>query len=295
LQTNGLRGEGEMATDFWNGTGDWSTDNAAWSDNSPPISTEDAEIQTGTDNLTAAAAIADLQVDAPAVLDLTAGATLSATGSAAVAGDFLLSSGGSASINGGLSITGNGVVWIDSPFNNGGGGSSLAVGGTLTVSSTNNDALSIGSSNISSGDTVTATALVNTGVIQIVGGATIQSTLDITSAAAGFGTPGVETGTVALTNDALLEFANGQIGTITGAVELTGANARIADAGNQQRVAGPQDGRRGIGAVGRGNGRHHGRPERHRQRGGVDRLAVQQQRRRQPGGRRDTDCQQHQQ
>ena len=47
-----------MATDFWNGTGDWSTDNAAWSDNSPPISTEDAEIQTGTDNLTAAAAIA---------------------------------------------------------------------------------------------------------------------------------------------------------------------------------------------------------------------------------------------
>jgi hypothetical protein len=77
---------------------------------------------------------------------------------------------------------------------------------------------------------VTATALVNTGVIQIVGGGTIQSTLDITSAAAGFDTLGVETGTVVLTNDALLEFASGQIGTIDGAVVFNGVNARIADA-----------------------------------------------------------------
>src|ERR1700733_4089784 len=45
--------EWEMAaTDFWNGTGSWSTDDAAWSDNSPPISTENAQIQTGTANLT---------------------------------------------------------------------------------------------------------------------------------------------------------------------------------------------------------------------------------------------------
>jgi hypothetical protein len=69
-------------------------------------------------------------------------------------------------------------VWIDSPFNNNGGGS-LAVGGILTVSSTNNNALFIGSSNISSGDTVTATGLVSSGAIQIVGAGTIQSTLDI--------------------------------------------------------------------------------------------------------------------
>ena len=220
-----------MATDFWNGTGNWSTDNTAWSDGIPPGSTEDAEIQTGTASLTSGTTIADLQVDAPAVLDLTAGGALSATGSAAVAGDFLLSSGGSASINGGLSITGNGEVWVDSPFNNGGGGSNLAIGGTLANSSSNGNALYIGATNIGTGDTVTAAGLVNTGAIQIVGNGTIQSTLDITSGAANFGTLGVETGSVSLTGDALLEFASGQIGTIVGALDLDGANARVADAG----------------------------------------------------------------
>ncbi len=220
-----------MATDFWNGTGDWSTDNTAWSDHNPPGSTEDAEIQTGTANLTLATTIADLQVDAGAILAPLSGADLTATGTAAVAGEVAMSAGASASTGGGLSITGNGVVWLDSPFNNGGGGSSLAVGGTLTVSSTNGNALYIGATNIGAGDTVTATGLVNTGAIQIVGSGTIQSTLDITSGPAGFGTLGVETGSVALTNDALLEFASGQIGTIDGYLALVGANARVADAG----------------------------------------------------------------
>jgi hypothetical protein len=68
-------------------------------------------------------------------------------------------------------------------------------------------------------------------VIQIVGGGTIQSTLDITAGAAGFGTLGVETGTVVLSNDALLEFASGQIGTIDDRIALGGVNTRIADAG----------------------------------------------------------------
>ncbi|MEA2769789.1 MAG: serralysin [Acetobacteraceae bacterium] len=65
----------------------------------------------------------------------------------------------------------------------------------------------------------------------IQGSGTVQSTLNITSGPAGFGTIGVETGSVYLLNDALLEFASGQIGTIAGAVGLNGANARIADAG----------------------------------------------------------------
>jgi hypothetical protein len=72
------------------------------------------------------------------------------------------------------------------------------------------------------------------GVIQITGAGTVQSTVDITTGAAGFGTLAVETGSVALTNDALLEFASGQIGTIDGFLELNGANARIADAGPWQ-------------------------------------------------------------
>ena len=104
----------------------------------------------------------------------------------------------------------------DFPFNNGGGGSSLNVGGTLTVNSTNNNALYIGNTNISAGDTVTAKALVSTGNIQIAGNGATQSALNITTGAAGFGTSGVATGSVSLNNNALLEFASGQIGTIEG-------------------------------------------------------------------------------
>ncbi len=191
------------------------------------------------------------------------------TGLGTVAGDLLLSAGASVSTTGGLSIIGNGEVWVDSPFNDGLGGSSLTVGGTLAVSSTNGNALYIGASNISTGDTVTATGLVNTGVIEISGNGTIQSTLDITSGAAGFGTLGVETGSVALTNDALLEFASGQIGTIDGvsrACRCQCAGRRRRDPGQQQRADWPRDGRRGSPAVGRSVGQHHGRAEHHRQR-----------------------------
>ncbi len=218
-------------TDFWNGNGNWATDDAAWSDNAPPGPAEDAEIQSGTANLTSAATIAGLQVDGPATLDVTTGGTLTDTGLATVAGQLELSAGGSASITGGLSITGNGLAWLDSPFADGGGGSSLSVGGTLNVSSANPNALFIGASNISAGDTVTAAALVSSGVLQVEGNGTIQSTLDITTGAAGFGTLGVETGSVGLYGNALLEFASGQIGTIDGEVVLVGPNARIADAG----------------------------------------------------------------
>ena len=52
--------------------------------------------------------------------------------------------------------------------------------------------------------------------INIDGSAAVQATLNVANAAAGFGTKGVETGTVFLTNDALLEFKSGQITTING-------------------------------------------------------------------------------
>ena len=152
------------------------------------------------------------------------------TGLNTVSGDFRLAAGASVTTTGGLSIVGNGDVLVDSPFNNGGGGSSLIVGGTLTNSSTNSNAFYIGNAFISAGDTVTAKALVNNGNIQIQGNGTILSVLDITTGAAGFGTIGVATGAVTLTNS-LLEFASGQIGTIAGFVSLNGANAVIADAG----------------------------------------------------------------
>ncbi len=94
-------------TNFWNGTGNWST-NADWSLGSPPppppADTQAAEIATGNSNLTSAATIAALQVDAPAILALTAGAVLTDTGSATIAGNFQLTSGGSASVAGDFGI-----------------------------------------------------------------------------------------------------------------------------------------------------------------------------------------------
>ncbi len=42
----------------------------------------------------------------------------------------------------------------------------------------------------------------------------------------------METGTVVLTDDALLEFKSGEITTIDGELELNSAKARVADAGS---------------------------------------------------------------
>ena len=223
-----------LTTNFWNGTGNWSTA-ADWSLGSPPppppADTQAAEIQTGNSNLTSTATIAALQVDAPATLEIATGGSLVDTGTAAVAGFFYLVDGGAANVTGDLTLTGSGRVDLDPFFFGGGGGSTLTIGGTLTNNSTDNNAILIGTGNISAGDTVTAAALSNTGVIQITGNGTIQSTLNITTGSAGFGTVGVETGSVVLSNNALLEFASGQIGTIDGLVQLNGPTALIADAG----------------------------------------------------------------
>ena len=139
------------------------------------------------------------------------------TGLNTVSGDFRLAAGASVTTTGGLSITGSGDGDIvDSPFNNGGGGSSLTVGGTLTDSSTNSNALYIGNTNISAGDTVTAKALVNTGD-DPDRRATAPSSRRWTSPA---GRPGSARGSGDrigyLSTNALLEFASGQIGTIAG-------------------------------------------------------------------------------
>jgi hypothetical protein len=109
--------------------------------------------------LTSAAATAALQVDASVACCLRPGAALTDTGIATIAGAFFS--------QGGLSITGNGDVFVDSPYNHGGGGG-LTIGGTLTNSSTNGNALHIGKGNIGAGDTVTATGLVNSGAINIL-------------------------------------------------------------------------------------------------------------------------------
>ena len=192
------------------------------------------------------------------------GAALTDTGTATVAGNFQLATGGSASVTGDLGITGNGVVWLDAPFINGGGGSSLTISGTLTNSSTNSNALYIGNTSIGAGDTVTAAALVNTGAIQIAGNGAIQSTLDITTGAAGFGTLGVETGSVGLHRRCaagVRQRPDRHDRWRGRAQRRQRADRRRRHAGNQQRADRPQHGRRLIGAVGRCVGHHRGRPE----------------------------------
>ena len=111
----------------------------------------------------------------------------------------------------------------------------MTIGGTLTNTSTNGNGISIGNTGITSADTVTVNGtggLSNSsGEINIEGSATVQATLNVANAAAGFGTAGVETGTVFLQNDALLEFKTGQITTVNGELWLDGAKSRVADAG----------------------------------------------------------------
>jgi fibronectin-binding autotransporter adhesin len=219
--------------DNWNGTGSWTANLSDWSLGAAPSSTNPTEIQTGTDTLTAAGTTAALQIDAGAQLQLNTGGVLTTSGTATVAGNFYLQNGALVTTTGGLTITGGGRVLLDpGVYIGGNGGSTLAIGGTLTNNSTDGNALYIGSSGISAADTVTAKALSNTGVINIVGNTSVLSTLDITTGAAGFGTAGVETGSVYLQGDSLLEFASGQITTVNGQLYLNGPSAFVADAGS---------------------------------------------------------------
>jgi hypothetical protein len=177
-----------------------------------------------------------LQLDGPNahVADAgTTGSNSALTGLTSVTDFFLLQNGATLTTTGNLSLTA-GTIELDGPYAGGSGGTSLTIGKNLTNSSTNGYGLYIGNTGITSGDTVTVEGtggLSNTGYINIVGSTTVRSTLDIANAAAGFGTKGVETGTVVLENDALLEFKTGEITTINGWLQLDGANAHVADAG----------------------------------------------------------------
>src|SRR5208283_6227340 len=121
------------------------------------------------------------------------GSNSALTGLSSNAGTIELEYGASITTTAGTNLTNTGTVDVDS-FDP--GGRSLTVGGALT----NSGVLNIGNSGISHAGDVTAAGLVNTGAINVrgnnnSGGA--QATLDIT-AAAGFGTPGVLSGTVYL-------------------------------------------------------------------------------------------------
>jgi hypothetical protein len=140
------------------------------------------------------------------------------------------------SVSGNVSISQAGSLQLDGVNIGGAGGSSMTIGGSLTNGGGDVNGVAIGNTGITSADTLTVKgtgglANASNGEINIVGSASVQATLNVANAAAGFGMAGVESGTVFLENDALLEFKSGQITTIGGTLQLNGAKARVADAG----------------------------------------------------------------
>jgi hypothetical protein len=159
------------------------------------------------------------------------GSNSALTGLTSVAGNFYLENGAKVATTGNLSVTA-GTIEVDG--NNTGGGSRLTIGGNLTNSSTSGNGVAVGWTGLTSADSLTVNGkagLSNTGQIKIFGNVTTQATLNVANGAAGFGTEGVETGTVFLQNDALLEFNSGQITSVDGTLRLDGASSRVADAG----------------------------------------------------------------
>jgi hypothetical protein len=97
------------------------------------------------------------------------------------------------------------------------GGSSLTLAGALT----NIGTLGIGNNALSAPDKVTAASLDNTGLILLTGSGDTQALLDVTGSA-GFGTVGVLSGVVGLSRDSAIEFASGQITSLTGSLAING-------------------------------------------------------------------------
>ena len=115
-----------------------------------------------------------------------------------------------------------------------GGGSTLDVGGALTVSGD----LFIGNTTLGAATTVDAASLSvpveaaqPAPALTLIGSATNLAELKV-GATAGFGTMGLLTGSVSLMNDAAIQFTGGQIGTIDANSQLLlfGAGAQINDA-----------------------------------------------------------------
>ena len=150
------------------------------------------------------------------------GSNSALTGLSNVSGALNISGGASLSVAGAL--TNNGSLQLG---DNQGGLSTLSVAGALT----NTGSLDLNDG--TSSDILTVGALSNSGSIfcGIDYPLTNQALLDVTTGVAGFGTPGILTGSVNLQFGAAIEFMSGQISTIaTGAtLELFGTSSLIED------------------------------------------------------------------
>ncbi len=190
--------------------------------------TGDSAIVFGSGQINTIAAAGNLLLDGPlAVLaDAPAPTSNSAlTGLTTIAGTLSLQDGAAVTTSGPLQASN---VQLDSW--SGSGGSSLTVGGGLTVTGM----LSIGSASMTDAASVTASTLTNFGSVIVSGDplASAAGLLNVASAA-GFGTAGTLSGSVIVHGGGLIEFASGQINTIAQGASLTldGAGGFIADKG----------------------------------------------------------------
>ncbi len=200
----------QLFTANWTTAGDWS--------GGLPTTTSDVTIAQGGPIVTSAISIASLTFST---------------------GGVEFESAGASSVSGSVTVSGNGILSFDKDA--GTGGSSLTIGGALTLSGSFTS-FDIGANTQSTGDTVTAASLsVGTGAglgIQNETGSNETDTLDITGQA-GFGTAGILTGNILIANgngasSSVIEFGSGSITTIAanGKLTLEGPKAFIADASN---------------------------------------------------------------
>ena len=185
-----------MATDIWNGNGDWTGTPADWSTGAPPGSGDEAVIQTGGDTLSTTASVKSVTVIANAQLALASAATLSTIG------DLV--------DNGTLNVTGN--------------GDTVHIGGVLTT----NGYTTIGTTNLGAATTVTAAGFQTSGHFVLLGNAALttsnQATLNVTGASSA-----LVTGSVRVLGDADLELQTGLTAVALGGyLQVDGANARIS-------------------------------------------------------------------
>ena len=179
----------------------------------------------------ASGAIKNIVVGSQLVLDgaqarvALASATTSNSALTALAGNagtFDLEDGALVATTGDFTNTGS--LRVD--YTSGSGGSSLAIGGTLTNSaSAYPNGVKIGNSSLSSTTLVSAASYLNTGETDITGAPSVQASLTVAGAApTNFG------GIVKLTNDALLQFGSGAITEISSGSQLVlnGKLARVA-------------------------------------------------------------------
>jgi hypothetical protein len=189
----------------------------------------DALLEFANSDITTISSRGELTISGPHAFVADSGSTGSNSALLSLAdnaGTLSLQDGAAVNISGNLNNSG--AINVDSSSD---GGSGLSITDTLT----NVGSLGIGDGSLSAPVTVTIGGLLNSGAIAISGNATTgkAGTLDVT-AAAGFGEPGLLSGNVNLSGDALLEFANSDITSISSSGELTinGPQAFVADSGS---------------------------------------------------------------